>query len=48
MGEGYCAREFRRFLNAVDPEDKWSGLAAKVTPDGHVFFACAECCAKKN
>jgi hypothetical protein len=48
MGEGYCAREFRRFLNAEDPEDKWSGLAAKVTPDGHVFFACAECCAKKN
>ena len=48
MGEGYCAREFRRFLQTVDPGDKWSGLAAKVTPDGHVFFACAECCAKKD
>jgi hypothetical protein len=48
MGEGYCAREFRRFLQAVDPKEQWSGLAAKVTPDGFVFFACAECCAGKN
>ena len=47
MGEGYCAREFRRFLKNEDPKDYWSGLAPKVTPDGFVFFACGECCAKK-
>jgi hypothetical protein len=47
MGEGYCAREFRHFLKKVDPLDQWGGLAAKVTQDGYVFFACQACCDKK-
>ena len=47
MGEGYCAREFRHFLKKVDPLDQWGGLAAKVTQDGFVFFACQACCDKK-
>jgi hypothetical protein len=47
MSEGYCAREFRRFLKEVDPKDEWCGLSAKVTKDGYVFFACKKCCNEK-
>jgi len=47
MSEGYCAREFRRFLKELDPKDEWCGLSAKVTKDGYVFFACTECCNEK-
>jgi hypothetical protein len=47
MSEGYCAREFRRFLKEVDPKDEWCGLSAKVTKDGYVFFACRKCCNEK-
>jgi len=46
MQEGYCAREFRCFLKEFDPQEKWCGLTSKVTDDGHVFFACMECCSK--
>ena len=31
MSEGYCARELRHFLNAVDQQDKWSGLLPLTT-----------------
>ena len=44
MDEGYCVREFRRFLKKEDPDDLWSGLSAKVSDEGYVFFACKGCC----
>ena len=45
MGEeGYCIREFRRFLKTIDAKDEWCGLSAKISDDGDVFFACKECC----
>ena len=43
MKEGYCAREFFRFLRDFDKEDRWCGLSAKVDQDGLVFFACPDC-----
>ena len=47
MGEeGYCIREFRRFLKTIDAKDEWCGLSAKISDDGDVFFACKECCKK--
>ena len=48
MKEGHCAREFRRFLKDFDKEDRWCGLSAKVDQDGHVFFACPDCCSGKR
>lgn len=42
--KGYCAREFKVFLRANDPNDDWGGLKRVVLPEsGKSIWLCTAC-----